>query len=121
MMRDGIWESYCSISMVTNSSSTVGVVLGECGTLERFSETLGLDFWVHLCTESPIGSTILSMTEESGLAISSVGENVVYFRKDSVPYSKTEKKVVNILHENDKILFKKFAIIAKKQKRMSIY
>lgn len=113
MMRDDIWESISSIGVVS-SSSTVGAVLWECGTLEGFSETSESDFFAPLCTENPIGSTSLSMTVGSGLAISSEsGEPdgiVIFFRKDSVPYSKIEKKAVNIyniLHRNEKISFEK--------------
>lgn len=92
--------------------------LGRGGTIDTTSEAM--DYLVPKSTENPIGTAGVCTMVGTGSALSSISEEpdgvIIFFRKDSVPYSRVEKNAVsiyNMLHRNKKISFGKVAIIAK--------
>lgn len=92
--------------------------LGRGGTIDTTLEAM--DYFAPQSTENPVGTVGVSTMVGTGSALSSFSEEpdgvIIFFRKDSVPYSKVEKNAVsiyNILHRNKKISFGKAAIIAK--------
>lgn len=115
---------------VVSGSSTLDVCLGETShefgsgrteTFETGSETMG-DLG-GVSSENPEGTAAIGglATTASGIAATSAGPGwiVILFRKDSIPYSRVEKKAVNIfnlLHKNNKITLNKTSIKAKTAK-----
>lgn len=111
-------------------SSVVDVCLGETSyelgsgrsdTFDTGSETMG-DLG-GVSSENPVGTTGVGMIISTGVASSGSSEDpdgiIIFFRKDSIPYSRVEKNAVsifNMLHKNKKISFGKAAIITKTKK-----
>ena len=128
MMKDSdeIISGVLSSTGVLCSSLTVDACFGETsyeiglgrgGTIDTTSAAM--DYLVPKSTENPTGTAGVCTMVGTGSALSSISEEpdiIIFFRKDSVPYSRVEKNAVsiyNMLHRNKKISFGKVAIIAK--------
>ena len=119
-----IASTICTTSVVSGSL-TVDVCLGETSyelgsgqtdTFDTGSETLGELGGVS--SENPAGMAGVAGIVSTGLTSSASSEEkiIVFFRKDSIPYTRVEKNatdIFNFVHKGDKMSLNKASIIAK--------